>query len=235
MVLFGLLKWPDPLPDTIWNGEAMYLYLDGIGNDIANAALYTMNGDIDEPWECANDIDFFEGTLLVMGEYCAFESGILPIALTFFDAKQVRNMIQISWETSFEFASREFIVQRSRDMYHWDNIATVAGRGNYDDISIYRVFDEVPKVGANYYRLKFVDYNGVFEYSEVLDVTFNPVANCVPNPTSDILTIWGKFYMYNSQGQLVASGIDEQLNVQNFEPGLYFVRVGTETHKVVVQ
>ena len=147
----------------------------------------------------------------------------LPITLTGFTAACTENQVVLSWATATELNNDFFTVERSADMLNWKNIATLEGGGTSQQTLIYTYTDTEPERTTSYYRLKQTDYNGDFEYFEIIST------NCIkgnteervsvyPNPFVNELTvhIGGyeadhpiKYSIYHTSGQLYKGGILE--------------------------
>ena len=120
------------------------------------------------------------------------QSQALPVEMIFLQADAINNAyIKLTWATAIEINNDGFEVERSVDGQTWTQIGWVDGHGNATTQNNYS-FDDV-NVVANvvyYYRLKQVDNDGVFEYTDIVsaringDVTFS-VKDFVPNPTMD--------------------------------------------------
>jgi hypothetical protein len=130
----------------------------------------------------------------------------LPVELLTFNATPVGNSALLDWATASETNNYGFDVQRYNDgTQEWDFVSFVYSKAtggnsqkqlNYDltDENIYN-----PLAGNEtfYYRLKQVDLNGEFEYSDIRSVTFKsnlPMVDEIsikmyPNPVSDVLFI----------------------------------------------
>jgi hypothetical protein len=112
---------------------------------------------------------------------------VLPVHVTNFEAKILEKKVHLSWETSWERGSKEFVVERSTDMINFIEIGKVAASGESEFRKQYAFLDSEPHRGASYYRLKMVDQDGSFTYSLVRDVFFaDSSAELVvaPNPAS---------------------------------------------------
>ncbi len=77
-----------------------------------------------------------------------------------------KDVVDLFWITESENNNDYFDVERSIDGIDFKKIGTVKGAGNTDHQTQYFTMDEDPFTGVNYYRLKQVDFNGEFEYSE---------------------------------------------------------------------
>ncbi len=118
----------------------------------------------------------------------AFDAALLPVKLENFTAVKDGNIVKVSWKTSEEINSSDFVVQRSADGLAFTNIGDAQAKGIP---SAYTFTDANPIIGANYYRLKSVDKDGKFTYSKVVraDFTKTPGIRISPNPASSYLYI----------------------------------------------
>jgi hypothetical protein len=121
----------------------------------------------------------------------------LPITLLAFDAHEVDQDVMIEWKTASEKNNAGFIIERSADgqsFYKIDELETKALNGNSSTVLDYKIMDENPLEGWNYYRLKQVDQDGSvkayhidvvqIEESEKESIVSNPVGvgEIYPNP-----------------------------------------------------
>lgn len=113
---------------------------------------------------------------------------VLPVELTDFratiaDAEQSALLL---WRTASEHNNQGFDIERSTDARTWQSLAFVPGHGTTQEEQSYAYTDERPQAGLNYYRLKQVDFDGKFEYSEVRSVIMQSgvqdEAALYPNP-----------------------------------------------------
>lgn len=121
----------------------------------------------------------------------------LPVSLISFEAKRQGYGAALNWQTSSEINNEGFEVQRSKDGVSWTKIGFVNGHGNSEIIRDYNYGDAGPNaVGKVYYRLKQIDFNGQFTYSEIRTVNFENVIDytqssysIAPNPVTDAFRI----------------------------------------------
>lgn len=84
----------------------------------------------------------------------------LPIELISFTAKAVENKkVILNWITQTEINNDYFILLRSKDGLHFENIAQIEGHGTTTSVSHYEFTDENPLPGVSYYKLRQVDFN----------------------------------------------------------------------------
>ena len=174
--------------------------------------------------------------------------GILPVKLISFDAALKNNQVQLNWTTAEEINSSVFEIEKSTNGKDYSRIATVSASGNTATKISYNYHDNnISSVTGNIitYRLKIVDNNGKFSYSNVrlvrVDNNNEQSASITtfPNPVSNELRItiaknWqGKKVTYevcNMNGQIAiknetsGSSQTETFNLNKLVPGIYIVR-----------
>jgi len=114
----------------------------------------------------------------------------LPIELLSFEAICNNNSVNLLWSTASEKNNDYFTIERSSDGITFQTVLTVKGAGNSNQVINYSAVDVQPLGGIAYYRLKQTDYDGKFEYSQII-VTCNGSLgntngniNVYPNPAS---------------------------------------------------
>lgn len=116
----------------------------------------------------------------------------VPVTLGIFNVQKIKNAVKIVWTTEQEINSSHFIIQRSPDTGTWKDIYTITAAGNSQAKINYAVTDYTPQKGINYYRLKQVDADGKFDYSEIKTILFsnNFDVTVNPNPVKDFINIY---------------------------------------------
>lgn len=167
----------------------------------------------------------------------------LPIKLASFNVEKVNQKAVLEWITTLEEKNKGFEIHRSADGKNWENIGFVESKtdnGNSDYKLSYGFVDNQPMLGANYYRLKQLDFDGNYEFSIVRLVTFTDLTrrvNIYPNPAKDYLIIDGlakssKLYITNLNGQVVYSekvDIDnKRIDLSQFATGMYTIVIETK-------
>ena len=119
----------------------------------------------------------------------------LPVKLVSFEATPHNTDALLEWVTSSEENSDKFIIERSLDGQYFDKTGETKGKGNTGDLKHYSFTDVNASFysGTVYYRLKMIDYDGRFSYSNTEIVSFgakNGLSCTVqPNPFSNNFTI----------------------------------------------
>ncbi|HET8827872.1 MAG TPA: T9SS type A sorting domain-containing protein [Pelobium sp.] len=113
----------------------------------------------------------------------------LPLTLTSFTSKIGNNGADLTWTTASEENFNGFEVQRRSDNSEFSKTGFVAGGK-----SNYTFTDLSPINGNNYYRLKMIDNDGTFKYSDVKVVRYGlndtkVDVSVYPNPVSDFTNI----------------------------------------------
>lgn len=126
------------------------------GGGSGNSNWITIDGD---PYWTAGD-----GNLSGPAILC--QSCALPIELINFTAHLSEGIVYLNWQTASETDNDYFWVQRSVDGFTWENILWKDGAGNSSSLVSYDAEDRTPLLGLSYYRLKQVDMNGAFTYSD---------------------------------------------------------------------
>lgn len=165
----------------------------------------------------------------------------LPVTLVSFIAKKELTKVHLSWVTSTERNTSRFDLERSEDGYYFRKIGSVSANGNSSILVNYSFDDLTPVNGLNYYRLKQIDKDGNFIYSDVRIVNYGSTANGLnvyPNPAyyqillnvnSDINTPVF-ITIFDIQGKKVkdlhlSSGLNVEINVSDLKRGIYLIDV----------
>jgi hypothetical protein len=97
----------------------------------------------------------------------------LPVTLTSFDAIAKGAAVELTWSTASESNSSHFAVERSSNGRDFKEIGRVRSSGNSTTAKNYSFTDKAPLTGKNYYRLKMVDLDATFKFSEMRTVSMN--------------------------------------------------------------
>lgn len=175
---------------------------------------------------------------------------VVPVEFTAFTASVNEQNISLNWSTATETNNRGFEVERktSRD---WETLSFIPGRGTTSQTSTYSFYDDLAEEyyrGTVSYRLKQLDYDGSFAYSDVvnIEVDFSPknytLEQNYPNPFNPTTTIvyqlsadgMVKLKVFDVLGKEVASLVNEhqtagkysfEFDASNLSSGVYFYRL----------
>lgn len=122
----------------------------------------------------------------------------LPITLIDLQAHRKPDHVMLLWTTASEVENREFVVERSRDGTNFDEIGRVQGAGTSYSPRDYGFKDDAPLSNMAYYRLRQVDNDGSWTWSDVV----------VAGPTQGEIPV---FVTALEQGQWWLGGVDRPL------------------------
>jgi len=171
----------------------------------------------------------------------------IPVELISFSATTDSKNVNLNWATATEINNRGFEIERRYDKTDWLEIGFVPGHGTTTEKQNYSYIDQNVNAGIYSYRLKQVDFDGTFEYSNeiLVNVTasleftldqnfpnpFNPntlIKYSIPNSSQVSLKI------FNTLGQEMETLVNEEKqvgtyevnwNASNLQSGVYFYRL----------
>jgi hypothetical protein len=169
----------------------------------------------------------------------------LPVELILFDGESEGNYNSIFWKSAVETNFRHYELESSEDGVNFNKITTVNPIGNVSSSNDYNYLDFNPYSPITYYRLKMVDLDYTFEYSNIISIENginktgtlvvypNPASNelyvklSVPNETNaliEIRDILGR-PIYQQTVDLTQSVNNNYINTTNFAAGTYIITI----------
>ena len=181
---------------------------------------------------------------------CVYDQGL--------EGQNLQVGTMLSWSTAYEEDNAIFIVEKSEDGANFGNIGTIEGAGTTDDLREYNFLDIMATAEQSFYRLKQVDTDGSFSYSEVVSVpqvyTNNFMVARMSNvATQDVfeLTIDSmvdadmSYSLSNLRGEevyadevMLAAGLNDlAVDLSSHEEGIYklAMTVADETETLVIK
>lgn len=181
---------------------------------------------------------------------------VLPLKLNDFTAQEKDGRVQLKWVTSQEQNTAHFEIERSSDGISFLKLQQLRAAGNNPGRLDYEAYDAEPFYGTNFYRLKMVDLDGQFTYSDIVAIKINATGSkalIFPNPavkelhvqipstvqemcTLRITDASGRL-VKEKQVQLNNSRYSFTWDIQNLGSGIYWLTIdrrgGRETKKLV--
>ena len=168
----------------------------------------------------------------------------LPIELLSFEGHIDDREAKLTWETISELDNALFVIERSVDGGNFEVIGELPGAGNSQQLLSYNFSDKLPRSGVNYYRLKQIDYDGTFSYSDVIALQLKldvQIAAIYPNPVDEdlylnfateavgevqisIFSVDGRL-LFQNRWQAFAGVNEWQIATENIQKGLYYIKV----------
>ena len=205
-----------------------------------------------------NTLTISGGSQTLVAEQVGCTAPALPVEFISFTGTLENDNVILKWVTATEENNEGFEIERSlsaeqagHDGLNWDNIGFVQGNGTTTEISEYQFNDGNLRNAESslYYRLKQIDYDGNYEYSNIINLTpdsyrdkqfNNQTINLFPNPVSDILNIEINqptvIQITNTIGQVVQEqtiNSSTTLSLKDLTAGIYFIKIGNQTQKII--
>ncbi|MBK9329591.1 MAG: T9SS type A sorting domain-containing protein [Sphingobacteriales bacterium] len=182
----------------------------------------------------------------------------LPVELTSFTGYNEGAKNVLNWTTASERNTLKFMVERSGDGISFDPIGEKAAAGYSAYPLDYTMDDSYPLDGANYYRLKIIDRDNTFEYSQTILIRTagaivyqNTILNIFPNPTHHAVFIeylasakgTVALKVFNALGQsMLSKKTDVEkgkqliwIDVSSFSDGMYVIQLQDESTGEILQ
>jgi len=224
------------------------------GGQTFTVALLSGSPAIDAANSNAPIIDqrgFFRDTSPDIGSFEYGAEPPIPVELTSFNASIEGKIVFLIWSTATEVNNKGFEIERSINDT-WGKITFISGMGTTTRISNYSYTDNLPAIFPNNifikYRLKQIDHNGSYIYSDVISLESDLVpdkyslSQNYPNPFNPNTRInysipersFVIIKVYNLLGKEIATLVNEEKAVGNYEvefsadnhsSGVYFYKI----------
>lgn len=193
--------------------------------------------------------DFFGATAtdqMYIDDYQLIDA-LVPVELTSFTATSNNNEVVLNWSTATETNNQVFEVERKSEGSEFRTIGYVDGKGTTTEQQNYSYSDKNVEVGNYTYRLKQIDFNGQFEYSNEVEVEVSAPSvfaldQNYPNPFNPSTVInysipevgFVKLAVFNLLGEKVAELVNQVVeagshqvtfNASSLPSGAYFYSI----------
>jgi len=172
----------------------------------------------------------------VMIKGVASDINVLPLNLITFNGQNESGLAKLTWISANEVNTNYFIVERSTDGRSFSEIGKVTAKNTTGEIT-YNFSDPIKLVDAVFYRLKIVDRDDNFKYSNMILITVKASTISVhPNPAHRELIVThpkiksaATITIYNAGGMkiktvtLALNSIRTTVNIASFAKGNYIV------------
>jgi hypothetical protein len=252
-VLFGELTHTSPNPsinDTIsWN----FLYT--APNSLLTDTIYSVGNSVNWNGNPSGDQWNFGANFAVR-----IIDNPVPVELANFVVTENQNNIQINWTTITETNNSGFDIERKTESSDWLKIIFFPGYGTSTQTHTYSYNDNQLKNGIYFYRLKQIDLDGSFVYSDVVSIEVGMPSGFTleqnyPNPFNPSTKIKFRILdgglvslkVYDILGKEVATLVNEDLDKGEYDvdfsakgltSGIYFYKFEsgnyTDTKKMML-
>lgn len=245
--LNGIKKGTLPLTGTITTGQ-----IANLGRNASTGTIAYFQGNIDNVAVYNKALSQTEIVELYTNYRTAVTGPVVPVELISFNTSISAGKVALHWETATEKNNSGFEIEWSSNKETFSKIGFVPGCGTSSLKHSYSFSDVYPLTAKSYYRLKQIDYDGSYNYSNIVEAgiiapaSFSMSQN-YPNPFNPSTTI--KYQLpskerviitiFNSIGEkikTIADGIKEagyytiqwngrdELN-NGVAAGIYFYRI----------
>jgi len=166
----------------------------------------------------------------VLDNFCIYGMYIVPVELTSFTAQVIKDGVELTWSTATETNNQGFEIERMSAGGSFEQVGYAAGFGTTTEPKAYSFIDSDLKGGSYTYRLKQIDFNGTFTYSDEVNIDITlPLEYALeqnyPNPFNPSTTIkysipedgFVKLAVYNMLGEEVTTLINSQQKAGRYE------------------
>jgi hypothetical protein len=151
--------------------------------------------------------------------------------------------LHLEWSVATQLNNEKYLIEHSKDGSNFSSIGEIAGDGTSNKTKHYEYIHTSPSIGINYYRIKQVDYDGQYSYSDIARVRYNGYgeSSIYPNPatsevtiaitqptTLKIMDVYGRVFI----NQAISEG-QNTINLSELASGFYVFLVGDQRHKVL--
>jgi hypothetical protein len=202
-----------------------------------------------------------EGNWAGLWEARIFGPSQIPVEFVSFTAiVNDENKVELDWTTASELNNQRFDVERKSENEEYRIVGSIPGKGTSLELNEYNFTDNSVEPSLYVYRLKQVDFNGEFSYSDEVEVLVNKplsfkLEQNYPNPFNPTTTInftlpkkqIFSLKVYNTLGELINNLIEEERDAGHYSvkfdasdlpSGIYFYSISidqySETKKMIL-
>lgn len=221
------------------SGDSLVINGQGVDTTIYGSALLGFNGQGSITFEYGGSDgsafsydcgSIFYSSGSVNDGFTHFEASPLPVELSYLKFVTKDDIQYLEWQTASEENNLGFEVQSSTDGVDFKVIGFVDGNGTTLEVNTYQYEIEITEL--TYLRLKQIDFDGQFEYSDMIVVNGKGVpvdleiqySNIVQNELSvtgdGFARITNQFGQVLKEIELTESGLIT-IDVSDFSSGMY--------------
>ena len=168
----------------------------------------------------------------------------VPLSWGKIDIRKKDNKNEITWSVFNQVNNEKFEVEYRPESGLFVKLGDVKGHGTFLPEKKYSFIHENTPVGLSYYRIKQIDFDGNFSYSDIVSLHQQNTSTfeIYPNPSHD-----GVFYidvihemlytLYSSDKRVVLQGNfqsgDNTLDISTLHSGMYFLKTEFGITKVI--
>jgi hypothetical protein len=158
-----------------------------------------------------NRVYALDALTLLGPDFTVINESVLPVQwLRPVTASIHNHYSMVEWSTASEINNEKFVIEHSNNAKEFYYAGELKGDGNTSGTKTYSFMHESPSAGMNYYRIKQMDFDGKYSYSNIASVSYNSREFMIfPNPVGDEATVTATnenvMKVYDVHGRLVLS------------------------------
>lgn len=231
---------PGQDPGSAWTGGGV-----STANQNIKLKAGITTGDLDGWTDPSERFEFVaDGSTLTDFGVAPTGCPLVPVTLISFEAQSKGDDNILTWSTASEINNDRFEIERSLDGKNFESIGKVDGQGTSYQVQSYSFLDDEVLNGENYYRLKQVDFDGKYEYSDIARTNNTKSRiNIYPTSASNYITIdmdeqqVASVVVFNKMGQTIKdmtiSEMQTRIDISDLPSGMYFVQVNAQSGKEI--
>jgi hypothetical protein len=173
------------------------------------------------------------GTIFIADNMLVTPVSALPVTLMYFNCQAKENSAILQWRSTDEIDLDGYFVQYSKNGVDFSDLAKINAEGSDHTYS----FAHYDVNGTAYYRLKMLDNNGSYKYSEIRKLTFKtkPVLIIVPSPSNEYIHVYFDNTIYLKTIQILSVdgiilktitnySVGQQININDLPKAVYILK-----------
>jgi hypothetical protein len=155
----------------------------------------------------------------------ATTNAVLPLDFVSFEGQSMKTGTQLNWKIANEINNDYFEILKGDDINEFQSIGRVANEPGQE---YYQFLDRQIDSQTSYYKIKQIDFDGKFSFSDIISVksNFAPIV-LYPNPVgqNEAFTIESQqgYQIFDLKGMLLKSGTEKTIKM-DLEKGVYFLK-----------
>ncbi len=180
----------------------------------------------------------------------SYPMNVMPVKWVGFNAEAGnKNQVLLTWEVTDQVDNKGFSVQYSSDQRKWDDVTFIDSKSSGGKNEKYSYIYTGILSSENYFRIKQVDIDGKFSYSQIKSMRLAKQVSSVesniviyPNPVRDVMNITNlessnyTARIVDMSGRVIKSFVmrngQNQVDVASLKSGIYFISMNDMNGKV---
>jgi hypothetical protein len=234
-------------PDMVVNAGSYPIVLHTDGFFGSPSSLYTWNNGshadsliVTGPGTYTVSVSFPDGCSI--NDQIFVTTSVVPVTLISFTGTQVDCRTRLNWKLAGAVNFSGFVIEKSKDAYTYSKVADLP----YTGVNSYTWIDPGTDNQTSYYRLKMVDMDGQYVYSNIISAKNNcneQTVNVYPTVTDNEVQVFlpagyehAAIQVYNIRGQqmsplITGTGSGRMVRLQDFPKAAYVLQVITGTER----